>query len=616
MAFLRLRDGTKLYYKDYSVAHVLVGEPDSTSPEHALGKRKADPLQPWLAAQRRHVNRCSMASRLQSSINRVNSMPLSNEKPDLSSAARNASPWIAFRHATFTVVWTATVVANVGTWMYNAASGWLMTSLDADPLTVSLVQVASSLPMFLFALPAGALADTVDKRRFLIGCEIVLTIVAAASAVLVGLNLVTPPILLLFTFLLGAGAAFTAPAWQSVVPQLVPRQDLAAAVASNGVGVNISRAIGPALGGVVIGGLGIAAPFWINALSNFAVIGALLWWRPPVSQGSGLPPERLTGAMVIGFRHARYNPNLRATLIRAVAFFFFASAYWALLPLVARNQITGGPELYGILLGAIGIGAVGGAFMLPSMKAALGSDQLVAVGTLGTALSLVLLGMARHSAIGIAGCLVAGLSWIAVLATLNVSVQTSLPDWVRGRGLAMFVTVFFGAMTAGSAFWGQLASALGLPAAHFIAAASAMVGIALTWHWKLPSGAGVDLAPSMHWPAPVLAIDADADRGPVLVMLEYRIAPEKRDAFLVAVRDLGRQRRRDGAYAWDVFEDAAEKGRFLETFMVTSWLEHLRQHHRVTNADRVVQDAIRELGATAEPKVTHFIAADFGSASG
>ena len=536
-----------------------------------------------------------------------------DERPSPSRAEGRASPWIAFRHRAFTVVWIATVVANVGTWMYNAASGWLMTSLNPDPLTVSLVQVAGSLPMFLFALPAGALADTVDKRRFLIGAEIVLTVVAAASAVLVWLDLVTPSILLLFTFLLGAGAAFTAPAWQSVVPQLVPKHDLAAAVASNGVGVNISRAIGPALGGVVIGGLGIAAPFWINALSNFAVIGALLWWRPPASQGSGLPPERLTGALVIGFRHARYNASLRATLIRAVAFFFFASAYWALLPLVARNQIAGGPELYGILLGAIGIGAVVGAFTLPSMKAALGSDRLVAAGTLGTALSLVLLGIARHSAIGIAACLVAGVSWIAVLATLNVSVQMSLPDWVRGRGLAMFVTVFFGAMTAGSALWGQLASALGLPAAHFIAAAGALIGIAATWHWKLLSGAGVDLAPSMHWPAPVLAIDADADRGPVLVTVEYRVAPEKRAAFLVAVRDLGQLRRRDGAYTWDVYEDAAENGRFLETFMVASWLEHLRQHHRVTNADRVVQDAIREFGAAAEPKVTHFIAADFRS---
>ncbi|MCP2188492.1 MFS family permease [Bradyrhizobium diazoefficiens] len=526
---------------------------------------------------------------------------------------QSASPWIAFRHKAFTVVWIATVVANVGTWMYNAASGWLMTSLNPDPLTVSLVQVASSLPMFLFALPAGALADTVDRRRFLIGSEILLTVVATVSAVLVWLDLINPSILLLFTFLLGAGSAFTAPAWQSIVPQLVPKQDLAAAVATNGVGVNISRAIGPALGGIVIGVLGIAAPFWINALSNFAVIGALLWWRPPTSQGSSLPPERLTGALVIGFRHARYNLDLRATLIRAVAFFFFASAYWALLPLVARNQIAGGPELYGILLGAIGIGAVGGAFALPWLKAVLGPDRLVSAGTLGTAACLVLLGVARYSAIGFAACLLAGMSWIAVLASLNVSVQMSLPDWVRGRGLAMFVTVFFGAMTAGSALWGQLASAFGLPAAHFIAAAGAVAGIALTWRWKLQGGQGVDLAPSMHWPAPVLAVDADADRGPVLITVEYQINPEKRDGFLAAIRDLGQQRQRDGAYSWDVFEDAAASGRFLETFMVASWLEHLRQHQRVTNADKVVQDAIREFGAAGEPKVTHFIAARLAS---
>jgi MFS family permease len=299
--------------------------------------------------------------------------------------------------------------------------------------------------------------------------------------------------------------------------------------------------------------------------------------------------------------------------MRAVAFFFFASAYWALLPLVARDQIAGDPELYGILLGAIGIGAVIGAFTLPWMKATLGPDRLVAAGTLGTALSLLLLGVARHSALGLAACMIAGISWIAVLASLNVSVQVSLPDWVRGRGLAMFVTVFFGAMTAGSALWGQLASVLGLPTAHFIAAVGAILGIAVTWRWKLQSGMGVDLAPSMHWPAPVLAIDAEPDRGPVLVTVEYRIDPEKSDAFLTAIRDLGQQRRRDGAYAWDVFEDAAEKGRFLETFMIASWLEHLRQHQRVTNADRIAQDIVGQFDAAAEPKVTHFIAAALGS---
>jgi MFS family permease len=311
--------------------------------------------------------------------------------------------------------------------------------------------------------------------------------------------------------------------------------------------------------------------------------------------------------VVIGFRHARFNPDLRATIIKAVAFFFFASCYWALLPLVARYQIAGSPELYGLLLGAIGVGAVGGAFVLPTAKAALGPDPLAAIGTAGTALSLVLLGVAHDTALGLAACVIAGVSWIAVIATLNVSAQVSLPDWVRGRGLAMFVTVFFGAMTAGSALWGTLASTLGLPVAHFIAAAGAVGGIALTWRWKLQTGAELDLTPSMHWPTPVLTINADADRGPVLVTVEYRIDPLKRDAFLNALNVLGRQRRRDGAYAWDMFEDAAEEGRVLEIFLVSSWMEHLRQHQRVTNADRVIQDTIRRFDARAEPKVTHFI---------
>jgi predicted MFS family arabinose efflux permease len=536
-----------------------------------------------------------------------------DQQPNQSANPPSTLPWNAFRHTPFTVVWLATVVSNVGTWMYNAASGWLMTSLDSDALSVSLVQVATSLPMFLFALPAGALADIVDKRRFLIVTEVVVTLVAAASALLVLLGLINPAVLLLFTFLLGVGAAFTAPAWQSVVPSLVPRQDLAAAVASNGVGVNISRAIGPALGGVIIGGLGIAAPFWLNALSNFGVLGALWWWRPSTSGRHALPAERLTSALVVGLRHARYNPHLRATLIRAASFFFFASTYWALLPLVARNQIAGGPALYGILLGAIGAGAVGGAFGLPWMKATLGPDRLVALGTVGTAISLVLFGFARDSVVALVACIVAGVSWIAVLATLNVSAQVSLPDWVRGRGLAMFVTVLFGAMTAGSVIWGQVALTVGLPPAHFMAAAGALIGIALSWSWKLQSGAEIDLAPSMHWPLPVLTINAEPDRGPVLITVEYHINPERRRAFLIALQELGQQRRRDGAYAWDIFEDAAQKGRFLETFLVASWLEHLRQHQRVTNADRVVQDVVRQYDAKAEPKVTHFVAAAFGS---
>jgi len=502
------------------------------------------------------------------------------------------------------------VVSNIGTWMYNAASGWLMVSLNGDALLVSLVQVANSLPMFLFALAAGALADMFDKRRFLIGVESATTVLSAIFAAMVQFGHVTPGSLLLFMFLIGAAGALSAPAWQSVVPQLVPAQDLAPAVAANSVGINISRALGPALAGGIIGVAGIAAPFWVNALSNLAVIGALLWWRAPRKATSGLPAERFASAMRTGFRHARHNPHLRATLIRAVAFFLFASAYWALLPLVARNQIAGGPALYGILLGAIGAGAVGGAFVLPWGKRQLGPDLMVVTATAGTALSLVLFGLARVPMVALAASLLAGASWIAVLANLNVSAQVALPDWVRGRGLALFVTVFFGSMTLGSALWGEVADIAGLPLTHFIAAAGALLAIPLTRRWRLQTGAGVDLTPSMHWPVPVVTHAIERDRGPVLVTVEYRLASGKnRNAFLTALERLAHERRRDGAYAWGMFEDTSEQGRFLETFLVESWLEHLRQHERVTHADRVLQEQIHRLLGQA-PAVRHLVSVE------
>jgi MFS family permease len=242
------------------------------------------------------------------------------------------------------VIWTASVVANIGTWMYTAASGWLMTSLAPDPLTVSLVQVAASLPIFLVAIPAGALADIVDRRWLLIAGEAANTVIAAIFAILVAVDLVMPSVLLVFTFVIGGFGALTAPAWQSVTPQLVPKRDLHAAIAANSVGFNVSRAIGPALGGALTAAFGITAPFWINAASNLGINGGLVWWRPPRHGVSHLPAERFSRAIRTGLRHARYNQHLRATLLRAVGFFLFASAYWALLPLVARSQIAAGPR--------------------------------------------------------------------------------------------------------------------------------------------------------------------------------------------------------------------------------------------------------------------------------
>src|SRR5437660_1125853 len=411
----------------------------------------------------------------------------------MSSAA--ASPWSRCARLAFAVIWTATLISNIGGWMYAAACGWLMTSLDSSPLVVSVVQVATALPIFLVALPAGALTDSLDKRRFLLWGEGFIAVTSALMAGLVWLDLVTAPRLLVLAFLVSAGDALTAPPWQAVVPLLVPPAQLRPAVAANGVGFNISRAVGPALGGALVGPFRIAAPFVVNAVSNFGVIGALIWWRPP-RHTSSLPPERLWSAMQTGVRYARFSLSLRATLIRAAGFFLFASAYWALLPLVARSQLAGGPTLYGILLGGIGASAVAGAFALPGLTKRLGPDRLAVAGALGTA---------------------------------------AAP-----------------ALTSG---------------------------------------------------------DFDPNRGPVLVTVRYHIDPKNREPFLKALEDFGRERRRDGAYRWQVYEDPAKQGRFVETFLSDSWLDHLRHHERVTQADRALQEAVLRFQTGGAPETTHFVAA-------
>jgi MFS family permease len=515
--------------------------------------------------------------------------------------------WGAFGHAAFTAIWIGSIVSNIGIAMYDAGSRWLMTSLNADPMAVSLVQAAVSLPIFLFTLPAGALADVINPRRLLIVVEVANTIMTAILAALVSWGLVSSGSLLLITFLLGIGGALAAPAWMAITPLLVARAELEGAIAANNVGFNITRAVGPALGGFVIAGFGVAAPFWVCAASNLGAIAALFWWRAPHKSVESLPAERFISAIRTGVRHAANNRHLRATLIRTLAFFPFASAYWALLPLVARSQMTQGPQLYGILVGAIGAGAIGGSFVLGWLRAKLGPDRLVAVGTLATAFALVLFGLARDPATVFLACLIAGAAWTVILTTLYVSAQIALPDWVRGRGLAILLTAIFGAMTVGSILWGQIAGMWGLPIAHLVAAAGAALVIPLTWRWKLQTAAGIDLSPSMHWHKPVAAHKVENDRGPVLVTVEYRIDFKDRAAFVVALDELAHERKRDGAFAWGLFEDTVDRGRFLETFLIESWLELMHQHERVTNADRMFEEQILRLLANA-PQISHLLA--------
>lgn len=531
------------------------------------------------------------------------------EATDRTASTDQATAWAPFGHLAFAILWTATVISNIGTWMHDVASGWLMTSLSPSPLMVALVQAATTLPVFLFALPAGAFADLVDRRRLLIVVMTVMLVSTLLLGLLVIFDLVTAWILLAFTFLSGAGAAFVTPAWQAIVPQLVPRSELQPAVALNSVGINISRAIGPALAGLVIAGIGIAWPYFLNALSFLIVIAALLWWRPPAKKESHLPAERLWSAISTGLRYARASGPLRSTLVRALAFFLFASAYWALLPLIARQELGGGPELYGVMLAAVGVGAVVGALFLPFLKKRLGADRLVAAGTVGTALVLVVFALVRIPEVATFVCLIAGASWITVLSSLNVSAQVALPDWVRARGLSIFITVFFGGMTLGSILWGQVATVLGIPTTLLIAAGGAVVGVVVSWPAKLQQGAKLDLSPSSHWPEPVVAGEIEPDRGPVMVTVEYRIDPKTASAFLAAMDALKAARRRDGAYVWGLFEDVAEPGRYLEYFIEESWLAHLRHHERVTEADRAIQEKVCgfHIGDDA-PVVTHFLA--------
>jgi MFS family permease len=524
---------------------------------------------------------------------------------------QGSSAFSPFLHQTFAVLWCATVVSNIGTWMQSAAVGWYMTILDPHPFIVSLVRVASSLPMFLLAIPAGALGDIVDRRKLIIVIQVVVTLLVLAFVIMIRMALVTPYLLLAFVFVATSAAALIMPVWQSIVPQLVPKALLQPAVALNSVGVNVSRAVGPALAGVIIAGWGIAAPFWLNAFSNVGVIAALFRWRQKESGAiRNFPPEKFLMAMGAGLRYARHNHPLRATQIRALGFFVFASAYWALLPLVARDQVAGGSALYGILLGAIGIGAVAGAIVLPLFKRLLGPDRLVDAGSGGTAIALLLFALAKNSELALVASLIAGVSWIAVLATLNISAQVSLPEWVRSRGLSIYNTVMFGSMTFGGAIWGKIAEWDGLPAAHIVAALGVLIAAALSWRSKLETGAALDLTPSNPWSAPSTAQAVKPDRGPVLVTIEYHIHPKDRDDFISAVAHLAGERRRDGAFAWDIYEDPTRSDRFVECFLLASWAEHLRQHERVTEADRKMQALVNRFQIEGPPRVTHLIAAE------
>lgn len=388
------------------------------------------------------------------------------------------SAWSPLRHHNFAVLWSAALVSNIGSWMHDAAAGWLMTTLTPSPSMVVLVQAATAAPVFLLALPAGTLADRVDKRKLQIFTQGLMLVLAALLGAAVLAGLATAALLLAITFAMGCCTAVLSPAWQSIMPQLVPRPELQSAVALHAVGMNISRAIGPALGGVIIVAAGLAWPFFVNAASFIAVIAALLWWRPAQPTATAVPAAPQPGfmaALLQGLSLPRSHPALQNTLWRSVMFYVFGSCYWALLPLVARVQLQGSAKLFGVLVGCIGAGAVLGALLLPRLRQRLGLDGVVVAGTLGTAAALTGYALLRIPALGMVASLLAGASWIASLSSLNVAAQLAVPDWARGRGMALYTAVFYGCLAAGSIAWGQVAEHIGLTATLLIAAAGAVL---------------------------------------------------------------------------------------------------------------------------------------------
>lgn len=515
--------------------------------------------------------------------------------------------WAPLKIRLFRAMWLAILGSNVGTWVNDVAAAWVMAERTGSPLMVALVQSATTVPVVLLALVAGTLADIVDRRRYLLFTQGWMLLVAATLATLTALGMLTPPLLVLLTFAMGCGAAMAMPAQAAIVSELVPRPMLASAVALNSIGINIARSLGPAIGGLIVAQLGAGWAFGLNALSFAAMLWVLFNWRPD-AQASALPPEGFGAGLRAGVRYALRAGRLQAVLIKSAGFFFFASAVTALLPLVVRSELHGGAGTYGLLLGCIGIGAVSGALVLPSLRARLDRDLLVLLATLACALSLFGLAWLRHMALLPLAMLVNGFAWITVLSSLQIAAQTAVPAWVRARALSLYIMVFSLGMAAGGLSWGSIAQHTSIPLALSIAAVGAVIGGLLVWRVRIAGSEELDLRPAGHWPAPELAVPVTHDRGPVLVTVEYHIDDADRAAFHALLGELGRTRRRDGAVIWGVAEDVATPGIHLEYFVTASWIEHLRQHERVTAEDRTLQEKVRALHRNEHaPIVRHFV---------
>ncbi|MGD9834234.1 MAG: MFS transporter [Piscinibacter sp.] len=508
----------------------------------------------------------------------------------------------------FRMLWVAWLAANVTMWMNDVAAAWLMTTLTDSVVMVALVQAASTLPVFVLGLPSGALADIVDRRRYFAVTQLWVACVAMVLCLASLAGALTAPLLLALTFANGIGLAMRWPVFAAIVPEVVPRHELPAALALNGVAMNMSRVIGPVVAGALLASAGAAVVFALNAVLAVVAFVLILRWKSQ-RKVSALPGERFLGAMRVGVQHVTQSPRMRSVLIRIFLFFLQSTSLTALLPLVARSLHGGGAGTFTLLLAAMGGGAVAAALYLPSLRQNISRDQFVRWGTGVHALAAVTVVFAPSLWLAVPAMAIAGMAWIATANSLTLAAQMALPNWVRARGMSIYQMALMGGSAAGAALWGQVASWSSVPASIVSAAVAGPLVLLLTRRLSVDGGADEDLSPAKPGSAaPTPLVEPLPDEGPVMVTVEYLIDPTRADDFMAVMEETRRARLRQGALSWGLFRDPTAPGRYIEYFLDETWVEHLRRLERFTAADVGLREKRLAFHLGAEPpKVQRFL---------
>lgn len=519
-------------------------------------------------------------------------------------ASNNSSALAPFEVPIFRAIWFASMASNFGGIIQSVGASWMMTTLTHSPAVVGLVQASTTLPIMLLSLFAGAIADNLDRRRVMLIAQTFMLIVSAGLSFCAWSGWLSPWLLLTFTFLIGIGTAFNAPSWQASVGDMVPRTALPGAVAMNSMGFNIARSVGPAAGGAIVAVAGAAAAFLVNALSYVGLIAVLLRWRPVVKDRAMLP-EPLGAAMGAGIRYVAMSPDIRNILLRGGLFGLAASAISAMMPLVALHIIGGGPFTYGMLLGAFGIGAVIGALGGSRLRKAMTTETMVRGATVALAAGAAVTGLSHSMLLTLFALVISGAGWVVALSTFNVTVQLASPRWVVGRAVALYQMVTFGGMALGSWAFGELATLHGVPTALVFASVLQLAGALVGVYLPIPQASDLDLNPLRRWKEPAIAVSIEPRSGPIVVTIEYRIAPENINSFLAAMNERRRIRIRDGARHWTLLRDLEVDDLWLERYHVPTWNDYVRHNHRPTQADAANANSIRALQQEGIPIVAH-----------